>query len=92
MNLYFRLVLTIIRALLSEKVRCDENSVSKWRVLPNDIDAYGHMNNGRYLTLLGLAAIDAVIRTGLFEILSEEGLSLHLGSVSGAVAKTSQIV
>jgi acyl-CoA thioesterase FadM len=67
MNLYFRLVLTIIRALLSEKVRCDENSVSKWRVLPNDIDAYGHMNNGRYLTLLGLAAIDAVIRTGLLK-------------------------
>ena len=67
MNLYFRLVLTIIRALLSKRVRCDENTVSKWRVLPNDIDAYGHMNNGRYLTLISLAAIEAVIRTGLLK-------------------------
>lgn len=67
MNLYFRLVLTIIRALFSKRIRCDENSVSKWRVLPNDIDAYGHMNNGRYLTLIGLAALEAVIRTGLLK-------------------------
>ena len=67
MNLYFRLVLTIIRALLSKRIRCDENSVSKWRVLPNDIDVYGHMNNGRYLTLISLAAIEAVIRTGLLK-------------------------
>jgi acyl-CoA thioesterase FadM len=67
MNLYFRLVLTIIRALLSKRIRCDENTVSKWRVLPNDIDAYGHMNNGRYLTLISLAAIEAVIRTGLLK-------------------------
>jgi len=67
MNLYFRLVLTIIRALFSKRIRCDENSVSKWRVLPNDIDAYGHMNNGRYLTLIGLAALEAVIKTGLLK-------------------------
>ena len=67
MNLYVRLVLTIIRALLSKRIRCDENSVSKWRVLPNDIDVYGHMNNGRYLTLISLAAIEAVIRTGLLK-------------------------
>ena len=65
MNLYFRLVLTILKALLSKQVRCDEKFVWKGRVLPNDIDAYGHMNNGRYITLLGLAAMSAVIRTGL---------------------------
>ncbi|HUN55638.1 MAG TPA: thioesterase family protein [Smithella sp.] len=65
MNLYIRLILTVIRALLSKPVRCDEKTVWKGRVLPNDIDAYGHMNNGRYVTLLGLAAISAVIRTGL---------------------------
>ena len=67
MNLYFRLVLTIVRALFSKRISCDENSVSKWRVLPNDIDVYGHMNNGRYLTLISLAAIEAVIRTGLLK-------------------------
>src|SRR5208283_1173747 len=65
MNLYFRLVLTILKALLSKQVRCDDKFVWKGRVLPNDIDAYGHMNNGRYITLLGLAAMSAVIRTGL---------------------------
>jgi acyl-CoA thioesterase FadM len=65
MNLYFRLVLTLIRAILSKQVPCDEKFAWKGRVLPNDIDAYGHMNNGRYITLLGLAAMGAVIRTGL---------------------------
>jgi acyl-CoA thioesterase FadM len=65
MNLYFRLVLTLFRAILSKQVRCDDKFAWKGRVLPNDIDAYGHMNNGRYITLLGLAAMGAVIRTGL---------------------------
>jgi acyl-CoA thioesterase FadM len=73
MNLYFRLVLTIIKALFSKRIRCDESSISKWRVLPNDIDAYGHMNNGRYLTLIGLAALEAVIKTGLLKSFLKRG-------------------
>lgn len=67
MNLYFRLVFTIITALLSSRVNCDDKTITKWRVLPNDIDVYGHMNNGRYLTMLSLAAMGAVIRTGLLK-------------------------
>jgi len=73
MNLYFRLLIIIISSLFSKQVRCDEKTVTSWRVLPNDIDVYGHMNNGRYLTLLSLAAMGAVIRTGLMRSSMKRG-------------------
>lgn len=73
MNLYFRLIIIIISSLFSKRVRCDDKTVTRWRVLPNDIDVYGHMNNGRYLTLLSLAAMGAVIRTGLMKSSMKRG-------------------
>ena len=37
----------------------------RFRVFPNDLDIYGHMNNGRYLTLMDLGRMDWIWRTGL---------------------------
>lgn len=37
------------------------------RVMPNDLDVYGHMNNGSFLTLQDLGRMDWMIRTGLLE-------------------------
>jgi acyl-CoA thioesterase FadM len=37
----------------------------QFRVLPNDIDINGHMNNGRYLTMLDLRIVEYFIRVGL---------------------------
>ncbi len=43
-------------------------SVLDFRVLPSDLDVYGHMNNGRYLTLMDLGRMDMLYRTGLIHI------------------------
>ena len=42
-----------------------DSSVLDFRVCPNDLDIYGHMNNGRYLTLMDLGRADWIWRTGL---------------------------
>lgn len=66
MNLYIRFFLTIIKALLPKnKINLTDKGIWKGRVLLNDIDIYGHMNNGRYLTLFGLAAFDVIMKSGL---------------------------
>jgi acyl-CoA thioesterase FadM len=42
-----------------------EASVIRSRVWFNDLDPFGHMNNGRYLTLMDLGRTDLMVRSGL---------------------------
>ena len=42
----------------------DEFAITS-RVLPNDLDLNGHMNNGRYLTIMDLGRIGLMVRLGL---------------------------
>jgi acyl-CoA thioesterase FadM len=42
-------------------------TVSRWRVLPVDIDLFGHMNNSRYLLLMDFARVHYLRRAGLLE-------------------------
>ena len=37
------------------------------RVLPNDLDLLGHMNNGRYFTITDIARIELLIRAGVWQ-------------------------
>jgi acyl-CoA thioesterase FadM len=39
------------------------------RVLPNDLDINGHMNNGRYMTVTDLLLIEYFVRTGFVKAL-----------------------
>lgn len=50
----------------------DETTVH-FRVWPNDLDPYLHMNNGVYLTLLDLGRIDLMIRTGMMKVAKQNG-------------------
>ena len=69
MNLYFRcfyfLLLGVLRSRTQTSV--DETRTS-FRVLPNDLDLNLHMNNGRYLTILDLARIDYLGKSGLLKV------------------------
>src|SRR3712207_8312043 len=38
----------------NQPIEASQTLVLKGRVLPNDLDAHFHMNNGRYLTLMDL--------------------------------------
>ena len=64
MNLYLRLLLTLIKALRAPRLAVGEPVELRLRVLPSDLDINGHMNNGRYLALVDLALITLFIRSG----------------------------
>ena len=55
MNLYFRLLLAVLKALRAPRARLGETVELTLRVWPTDLDLNGHMNNGRYLTMVDLA-------------------------------------
>ena len=66
MNLYFRLVWIIIRSYFKPRIDFSGKIVLRLRILPNDLDINGHLNNGRYLTILDLGSIDLFLRSGIF--------------------------
>lgn len=44
-----------------------------FRVLPTDLDVYGHMNNGRYLSISDLGRFDLLRRSGLWPEMRQRG-------------------
>jgi acyl-CoA thioesterase FadM len=52
----------------------------RWfRVWPHDLDAFGHMNNGRYLQIMDVARTAWMARTGVLRAMWQEGWSGVLG-------------
>ena len=69
MNLYFRLAWLILKLQFLRRIQSPlEEACLSFRVLPTDLDINSHMNNGRYLTLMDLARIDFMAKTGLLPI------------------------
>lgn len=73
MNLYFRLLALFLGLKRRPKLGIWDTGVTRFRVLPNDLDALGHMNNGRYLTIMDLGRMDLMIRSGYWRRLREAG-------------------
>jgi acyl-CoA thioesterase FadM len=68
MNLYIRLFLTLLRAWRLPKLTIGETLEREFRVLPNDIDINGHMNNGRYMTIVDLMLMEYFVRIGFASV------------------------
>ncbi len=64
MNLYLRLIWALLRTCRLPRILPGETIIRQLRVWPNDIDINGHMNNGRYLTVVDLMLIEYFVRTG----------------------------
>ena len=64
MNLYLRLLWTLLRGWRLPAVEPGDWIERSLRVLPNDLDINGHMNNGRYLTIVDLMLVEYFVRTG----------------------------
>lgn len=81
MNLYVRLIWVIICGLFNRKKYglLDETTLT-FRVWPNDLDPFWHMNNGRYLTIMDLGRLDYLIKTGLVFKMRNLGWGYALGS------------
>ncbi|WP_346008499.1 acyl-CoA thioesterase [Janibacter terrae] len=64
MNRSLRVIWTAATARRRGPVAAGEHAVLPLRVLPNDIDFAGHMNNGVYFTIADLGRIDLAVRSG----------------------------
>jgi len=73
MNLYLRLCWTLFRGSILPAHSIYEPIERTFRVLPNDVDINGHMNNGRYLTILDLMLVEFFTRTGYVKVLLTQG-------------------
>lgn len=73
MNLYLRLLWALLRAWRQPALQPGDTLTRRLTVLPNDIDVNGHMNNGRYLTLVDLMLIEYFGRIGFIGHLLRRG-------------------
>lgn len=69
MNLLFRFFTTFLRSLFRKKIGLLQESRLSLRVWPNDFDAYLHLNNGRYLSMMDLGRLDLVMRNGIGRVM-----------------------
>jgi acyl-CoA thioesterase FadM len=73
MNLYLRLIFTLLRAWRLPHFDVGTTLERSFRVLPNDIDINGHMNNGRYMTIVDLMLMEYFVRIGFAGVLIKQG-------------------
>ena len=75
-NLYLRLLLMTLRTRAGRGDRplsIWDTAATAFRVAPTDLDLLGHMNNGRYLTIMDLARLDLMTRSGFWARLRRRG-------------------
>ncbi len=48
-------------------------SRSRFRVWPTDLDLLGHMNNGKYLSIMDVGRFDLIQRNGVMDLFRREG-------------------
>ena len=79
MNLYLRLMRVLLLSLFRSRLHPKEEAITRFRVWPHDIDAFGHMNNGRYLQIMDVARVDWMRRTRVLDYILKEKCSALLG-------------
>ena len=79
MNLYLRLLWTLLRTRRLPRIDVRDELERTFRVLPNDLDINRHMNNGRYLTMIDLMVIEYFARTGFLNVLLKNKWSPVVG-------------
>ena len=65
MNLYLRLLRVLLTSVFREDLHYSEAVESAFRVWLHDLDALGHMNNGRYHQIMDVARAEWMQRTGV---------------------------
>ena len=91
MNLWFRLAGVLLAAFSGKTIQFLESSKLNFRVFLNDLDIYGHMNNGRYLTLMDMGRIDWIIRTGLIRHTERNDWKPLVGAIKVEYKKSLQL-
>jgi YbgC/YbaW family acyl-CoA thioester hydrolase len=73
MGLFLRLLLLLATAPLRSRCGALGPSRKRFLVLPTDLDVLGHVNNGVYLSMLDVARVDLMLRSGAFARLHSHG-------------------
>lgn len=79
MNLYLRLLTTWFRTCFEQSISTRDSCEQWFRVWPNDIDAFLHMNNGRYLQIMDVARFRWLQLTGALSVIRKKGWKVALG-------------
>ncbi|MEZ4362150.1 MAG: SDR family NAD(P)-dependent oxidoreductase [Kofleriaceae bacterium] len=80
MNLYLRLLWMLMSTPFRSRLAPLEVGVTRWRVLPGDLDAFGHMTNARYLAVMDLARLDLLVRVGLAPLVLRHRWQVPVGT------------
>jgi|SRR6478609_2583619 len=73
MSLFLRLLLLVLSAPLRPRCELFQPVRKGFRVWPTDLDVLLHVNNGVYLSLLDVARVDLLLRSGLGSKLWRKG-------------------
>ena len=82
MNLWLRLIRVWLGGQRRTRLTVDGESVIRVRVWPHDLDLWGHVNGGRYLTMSDLGRLDFSVRTGLFGIVRRHRWTMPMGAAA----------
>lgn len=73
MNLFLRLLATVVSSRARHKVGVLGPCRTPFRVWPTDLDVLRHVNNGVYLSIMDLARVDLMVRAGLADRIRAKG-------------------
>jgi acyl-CoA thioesterase FadM len=68
-----RTLLLMIACRFRSRLGHEDVSRLRRRVLPNDLDILGHMNNGVYFSVMDLGRLDLGLRSGAWQAFSKRG-------------------
>ncbi|MDZ4792405.1 MAG: acyl-CoA thioesterase [Hyphomicrobiales bacterium] len=74
MNLFLRLIWHFIAARYRAPCEMMGPCITPFHVWPSDLDLLGHVNNGVYFSMLDVARVDLMIRSGLWRKIKENGI------------------
>lgn len=77
---YFKFARGLFRAKRQPKISPTQKIILPMKVSIFDMDMFGELNNGRFLTLLDLARTDFIIRTNLLKPIRQQGWSVMVGA------------
>jgi len=67
MNLWLRLIWSFFSWRLRGPASVWDVGIRSFRVWPSDLDLFNHMNNGKYGSLMDLARLDLLLRSGTWQ-------------------------
>lgn len=73
MKYYLRLLWLVLTQRRRERCTLLGPCVTSFRVMPNDLDVFMHMNNGAYFTIADLGRTDLLLRSNAFGRIRERG-------------------